>query len=234
MSVKKVVGWVMLVCAVALFTGCIPNGLVERGIERELPQYIGPADSYDVDIDGLKVRSGEAQRILTVGERVRPEGAPVIERLELELRNVKYNRGEERLESIESAQATARILPTDLAAFLETDGNIRAAAIALQPPNQATLNIQPEIGSLPIPAGIAVTLVGELVGEGSLISFNVSEVSAAGINLGREAARRISQSVNPLADLSSLPITLLIQDIRVENEAITLDVIADPASLQLP
>ncbi|MFE4106369.1 LmeA family phospholipid-binding protein [Almyronema epifaneia] len=234
MSVKKIVGWMLLAVAVALFSSCIPNGLVERGIERELPQYIGPAANYDVDIDGLKVRSGEADRIFAVGERVQPTGAPVIDRLELELQQVKYNRAEERLDSVGSAQATARILPADLADFLESYRNVREAAIALQPPNQATLSVRPEVGNLYAPAGITVAITGQLVGEGSLLSFNVSDVSAAGISLGSEAARRISQVINPLADLSTLPIALNIQNIRVESAAIFLEVTADPTSFQLP
>ncbi|NJL86620.1 MAG: LmeA family phospholipid-binding protein [Leptolyngbyaceae cyanobacterium SM1_1_3] len=234
MSVKKITGWLLLAFAVALLTSCIPNSLVERGIERELPKFIGPADSYSVDVSGLRVRSGEAERILAVGERVRPEGAPILDQLEIELRDVKYDRGQERLERVESAQATVRILPADLAAFLKNYRNIREATIALQPPNQATLSIQPEIGSLYAPTGITVAATGQLLGEGSLINFEVADVSAAGISLGSEAARRVSEVINPLADLSTLPVTLLVQDIRVDSEAVIVDVNAEPNSFQLP
>ena len=96
-SIKGLPTSVVLLAGIAL-AGCNPANLVAQGIERELPKYVGPADSYDVKIEGLKVQAGSAASVVAVGDRVRPDGAPVIERLVLQLQNVVYDRKAERPE----------------------------------------------------------------------------------------------------------------------------------------
>ena len=97
---------------------CTPAGLVEQGIERELPKYVGSAENYNVKIDGLKVVSSSADSVIAVGERVKPEGAPVIDRLVLDLQGVVYSREQKRLSQVDSAKLTAVIKSYDLADFL--------------------------------------------------------------------------------------------------------------------
>ncbi|MEL7523603.1 MAG: hypothetical protein AAGJ80_18615, partial [Cyanobacteria bacterium J06553_1] len=121
---------VPLTCVVAAISGsillsCTPASLVEQGIERELPKYVGPADSYKVDIDGLKVNDGTASTVVALGERVHPKGAPVIEQLKLELEGVVYDRDNERLSKIDGARLTAVIKTPDLVTFLEAYRDVR-------------------------------------------------------------------------------------------------------------
>lgn len=217
-----------------VLAGCSPASYVERGIERELPKYIGPADSYDVDIEGLQLRSNQAERVFAVGERVRPEGSPVLDRLELELRGVQYNRDQGRLEQVESAGAVALIRPDDLAAFLANNRNVQDAAITLLPPDQATIRVRPNIGDFSAPPGVTVDITGQFASTGSQVNFDVSSVRAAGISLGGSVAERLSREINPLADLSGLPVTLQVKDVRVDDNAVRIEVIGDPSSFQVP
>ncbi|MBE9078246.1 DUF2993 domain-containing protein [Romeria aff. gracilis LEGE 07310] len=233
-TVSGIISGTALVLTATVLASCSPAGYVERGIERELPKYIGPADSYDVDIEGLQLRSNQADRVFAVGERVRPDGSPVLDRLELELRGVEFNRDQGRLERVESAGAVALVRPDDLAVFLANSRNVQDAEIALLPPNQATIRVRPSIGEFNAPPGVTVDIAGELVGSGSQLSFDVSSVRAAGINLGSGVAQRLSREINPLADLSGLPVTLTIKDVRVDDGAIRVEVTGDPSSFQLP
>lgn len=217
-----------------LWTGCVPStGQIERGLERELPKLLGPADRYDVEIEGLRARSGEAERVTAVGERVRLEEAPVVDRLDVELLGVTYDRGEDRLERVERARATARITPLDLADFLEAHRNVREASVTLDAPNRATIRLRPEVGGIALPRGVTVEVTGRLEPDGRRLRFEVSDVEAAGVNLGRAAASGLSDLVNPLVDLSGTPADLRVTDVRVENGVLRLDATGNPTGLRL-
>ena len=219
--------------SVLLLTGCNPANLVAQGIERELPQYIGPADSYDVDIDGLNIGKGSADSVVAVGDRVRPDGAPVIERLVLELQNVVYDRGAERLSEVGAARVSAVIRTEDLDEFLESYRNVQEAEVMLQSPNEATIRIRPQVGNLIVPAGLTVDVSGRLVGEGTQLRFDVDNVSAGGFDLSAIAARRLSDVINPLADLENLPVDVEITSVIAAGETIGLEVVGDPKSFDL-
>ncbi len=226
-----------IIIGLALLTGtllgCTPASLVAQGIERELPKYVGPAEKYDVEIEGLNIASGSAQTVTAVGERVRPEGAPVIDRLSLDLQGVVYDKQAERLTQVNNARLTAVIKTPDLADFLETYRNVNEAEVILRSPNEATLRVRPQIGSYTVSPGITVDVTGVIVGEGTQLRFDVSDVSAAGINISAIASERLSNAINPLADLKNLPIRVEIVDVVVAGETIGLEVVGDSSSFSM-
>ncbi len=232
-SVTRPAGWAAVGLSGFMLVSCSPANLVAQGIERELPKYVGPADSYDVDIKGLRVSEGSAESVVAVGERVRPEGAPVIERLSLDLAGVVYDRETERLSQVEGARLTAVIKTDDLADFLETYRNVRSAEVMLRSPDMATLRIRPQLGDFALPPGITIDVSGQLVGDGTQLRFDVDQVKAAGIDLSAIAAQRLSDTVNPLADLQGLPVNVTITSVMVAGETIGLEVVGDPGSFSL-
>ena len=225
--------WIVLGLTSWVLAACTPASLIEQGIERELPKYVGPAESYDVKIKGLNVGSGSADVVTAVGERVRPEGAPVIDRLTLDLQGVVYDRSAERLSQVDNARLTAVIKTPDLADFLEAYRNVNEAEVVLRSPNEATLRVRPQLGDYSVPPGITVDVTGTLIGEATQLRFEVSEVSAAGIDISAIAARRLSDAVNPLADLKNLPIQVDITSVIVAGETIGLEVVGDPSSFAM-
>jgi hypothetical protein len=225
---------VILVLALTLGVGCNPvERLVEQGIAEELPGAIGPAERYVVDVAGLRVSTGEATRVTILGERVQPEGAPVLDHLRLELYGVRYDRDAARLDRADSARATANVLPADLAAFLEAHRNVREATITLRPPDGATLRLRPEVAGLSLPGGVAAEMTGRLVAEEGRAGFEVSEVRAGGINLGAAVARRLSEAINPLVDLTDTPAALRVTGVRAVEGSVRVEATGDPTGLRL-
>ena len=216
-----------------VLSGCTPTSLVEQGIERELPKYVGPAEKYDVEIEGLDVGAGSAETVTAVGERVRPEGAPVIDRLALDLSGVVYDKEAEKLTRVDGARLTAVIKTPDLADFLETYRNVNEAVVILRSPDEATLSIRPQLGDYSVPPGVTVDVTGDLVGDGTQVRFEVTQVSAAGIDVSAIASRRLSNAINPLADLKNLPIEVDIASVVVAGETIGLEVVGDPKSFSM-
>lgn len=223
----------LLALALLAVTGCNLTGRVEEEIASQLPRAIGPADDYAVTVEGLRARSGEADRVAVVGTRVRPEGAPVLDRLDLELRGVRFDRGERRLERVDTAEATARILPSALAAFLETRDGVRSATVTLRPPDEATIRIRPDIGDLRLPSGATVELTGRLSSADGQVRFDVDEVRALGLDLGDTVARRLSGAINPVVDLAGTTPTLDVTGVRVEGGAVVVEATGDLAGLDL-
>jgi hypothetical protein len=223
----------MVAGILTLFAGCSPTNLVEQGIERELPKYVGPAERYDVQVEGLQVGPGTAEQVVALGERVQPEGAPVIDQLILRLEGVVYDKAAEQLSQVTGARLSAVIKAGDLVDFLETYRNVRSAEVLLRSPNSATLRVRPQLGDFAVPPGVTVDVTGQLVGDGTELRFEVSEVSAAGIDVSAIAARRLSDLINPLADLKNLPITVEIASVTVAGETIGLEVVGDPTSFSM-
>ena len=226
---RLTVGFLSLFCGLS-FAGCTPTNLVEQGIERELPKYVGPAERYDVEIEGFDAKKGSADSVIAIGERVRPEGAPVFERLTLNLSGVVYDRQAQRLSHVDNVSLTAVVKTPDLSDFLETYRNVREAEVMLQAPNRATLRIRPQIDQFVLPTGITVDVGGELVGKGTQLRFEVDSVSAAGIDVSAIAARRLSEAINPLADLQNLPVEVEIASVVAAGESIGMEIVGDPAS----
>lgn len=231
-SSLKLASYALTTASMLLLASCNPANLVAQGIERELPRYVGPADNYDVDISGLSVKDGSAESVVAVGERVRPQGAPVIERLALELEDVVYDREADKLQEVGSAKLTAAIRTADLVDFLEAYRNVREAEVILRSPDEATIRLRPQVGNLSVPKGVTVNVSGQLVGEQTQLRFNVSEVSAGGFDLSSIAARRLSDVINPLADLQGLPVSVEITSVIVAGETIGLEVVGDPNSFE--
>ncbi len=212
----------LLLFFLTLSTGCVPStGMVERGLERELQTLIGPAEDYDVNIEGLRARAGEANRVVVVGRRVRIADAPVLDRLEADLWGVQYNRDQRRVERVDSASVTALVRPEDMATFLEDNPNLEDVSVAFQAPNTATIQARPTISGFSLPS--AVEISGRLRTEAGTVRYDVTDVRAGGLSAGGALARRLTEAINPVVDLTNSPIGLRVTDVRVENGLLRLD-----------
>ncbi len=208
-------------------SGCDLSGQAEASIEAALPDAIGPAERYDATVIGLRARAGEADRVEVVGLRVEPEGAPVLDRLDLTLTGVRYDRGAKRLERVESARGVVRVLPADLAAFLNQRDGVREATVTLGPPDRATVRVRPQVGDLALPRGVAVELEGQLRTDSHAVRLDVTTLRAAGLSLGRTLADELEARINPVVDLAETEPPLRVTGVRVEGGAVIVEAEGD-------
>ena len=211
--------------------GCNPATVIaEREVERALERAFGPADGYDVQIEGLDARAGTARRVTVEGRRVRPDGAPVLDRVDAVLTGVRFDRDAKTLERADDAAITVALRPDDLAAFLVASGRIEEAEVSFEAPDRLVLRAQPDLGAIPLPSGATVRVEGALRGEGARVVLDVERVEAAGIGLGGAAADLLADQVNPLLDLSEsggLEVTAITVEggaLRVRTEGPLTDV----------
>jgi hypothetical protein len=217
--------------AAVLLTGCDLSGRVEAEIEAALPEALGPAASYEATVDGLRLGDGTAEVVRVVGTRVARQDAPVVDRLDIDLRGVAYDRRSRRLTRVESARGTARLLPADLAAYLGAQRGVAEATLSLAEPDRATIRVRGTLRGVRIPVGTEVR--GRLAARDGRVFLAVESVRAAGIGLGGAVARAVSEQINPVVDLTDEALPLRVEAVRVAGGALVLEATGDPTGLRL-
>ena len=217
--------------ATVTMLGCATEGGVEDRLEEALEQELGPAEEYQVDVEGLNAGRGEADLILAEGIRVQPERGPTIDRIQIEMRGVRYDRDLKRLVRAESVRAVAWLRPNDIELYAEREQRVRSAAVTLEQPDRMRMRFRPELG-LPIPVNVMAEVVGTIQGRGSELHYVVSEATAAGFDLDDGIADRLTRVINPIVDLSELPLDLEVTSVVIENGALRVDATGDVTALE--
>ena len=220
-----------VVLAALVASGCSVSGRVESEIEAALPAALGPAESYDATVEGVRLGDGTAERIAIVGERVAREDAPVIDRLDVELRGVRYDRDTKRLLGADSARATVRVLAADLGDYLARQRGVGDARVTLQAPDRAAVRVEGEVRGVRLP--VAAEVRGRLVAREGTVRLDVESVRAGGIGLGETLARRLGDQINPVVDLTDESLALRVTGVRVEGDVLVLETTGDVAGLRL-
>ena len=221
-----------LVLATAALAACSVSGTLEHRIEDELQARVGPADRYQATVTGLRTGAGEADHVQAIGYGIRARNGPEIDHMQIDLYDVRYDRVGKRLEHADSVRATVWVTSSALGAYLETIDGVGKATVLVQPPDSATIRMRPSFAGIPLPAGAAADVSGRLRGQGPYLRFEISEVGAAGFHAGDAVARHISQLINPLVDLSDLPLGLDFTGVSVEGRTIRVDATGDATSLR--
>lgn len=209
-------------CAVV---GCGPRETqVERAVERALPRIVGPAESYRVDVQGIRGATG-ADLVTVRGERVRPAGSPVLDVVSVALADVVYNPNCTGLQRIGRIEGRVGVREADLESFLAENRNLQNVDVQLRPPNAAVVSAVLQIPQLELPPGVgAVEVIGVLHGAGPLINYEISQVRAGGVTLPNPAPRLLSERINPVVDLSSMPIAVQVGELRIDDSTLIADV----------
>lgn len=221
-SPRQVVWKVSLLLAVGLVSGCgVTEGRIESAVEQELPRLFGPARTYQVDFTG--VSRNRVERVTGYGERIRVDNTPVLDRVDVRLSGVIYDYDDRQIERIQDADATVRVLASDLREFLEAHRNLQDVTVRTVEPDRLVIEARPQYQDVQIPQGATLTLTGRLQGEGSRIRYNVTDVQAAGIGLPNRVASLVSERINPVVDLGRMRLPLQVTDVRVDGRAIIAD-----------
>lgn len=193
----------------------------ETLIAQALPSTLGAAARYDVEVEGAQGFGSSFARVHAVGMRVERPGAPVIERLEADLRNVVLDREARRLTSIGSARVQAQILAQDLAAWLLGSGWIENARVSLEAPAGIVVTGMPRVAGFSAPDA-ALEFRGRVQARGSELRLAVDSVRVAGFAAPVFARVLLEEAVNPLFDTSAYAVPSTIDSVRVEGGALVV------------
>lgn len=207
-------------------TGCatVVDTRVEQLIAAELPRVIGAAARYDVNVDGAR-ENGEIidiRRVRIVGERVERAGSPVLERIDVTMIDLVVDRKEKRLQSLGTADASALLLPADIAAFLDTRPGLDNVQVALFPPSEISIETQFAIGGFALPRSTGVRIRGRLIASDGRLIMEIIDLRVAGFPVGTIPSIVAEKLMNPLVDLSAMPATARVTSVQVMPDAVLL------------
>ena len=221
----------LVLLAALVAGGCSVSGRVESEIEAALPKALGPAQNYDATVEGVRLGDGTAERITIVGERVARQDAPVVDRLDVELRGVRYDRKSKQITGAESARATARVLAADLGDYLARQRGVGDARVTLQAPDRAVVRVEGEVRGVRLP--VAAEVRGRLVAVEGTVRLDVEGVRAGPLALGGAVARELDEQINPVVDLTDESLALRVTGVEVVGDVLVLETTGDVAGLRL-
>ena len=207
-------------------TGCatIVDTRVEQLIAAELPRFVGAAARYDVNVDGAR-ETGEIidiRRVRIVGERVERAGSPVLQRIDVTMTDLVVNREEKRLQSLGTADASALLLPADIAAFLDARPGLDNVRVALFPPSEISIETQFAIGGFALPRSTGARIRGRLIASDGRLIMEIIDLRVAGFPVGTIPSIVAEKLMNPLVDLSAMPATARLTSVQVMPDAVLL------------
>ncbi len=215
--------------SVLMISACATTSFLDRRVEQtirtELSRHVGPADSYNVDVFGARF-SGEIaalEKVHVVGARVNRAKAPVIDRLEIDLSNVVIDRKEKQLKSLAAANAQARILAIDIAEFLDAKPGLDKVTVTLDPPDEIVVSGRPSIAGYGLPKAATLKVRGRLVAEANELKFEVTDLRAGGFSVGAIPKFVLEKALNPIIDLSVLPVSSQVSSVTVTEDAVVVE-----------
>jgi hypothetical protein len=93
------------------------------------------------------------------------------------------------------------------------------------------VRFRPELG-LPIPLNVTAEVEGTIEGRGSELHYVVRDASAGGFDVDDDVADRLTRFINPIVDLSELPLDLEVTSVRIENGSLRVDATGDVTALE--
>ena len=214
-----------LLGAIVWLGGCVSmDSRIERIIGAELPRVVGPAARYEVNVQGTRVDGeiADLRQVRAVGDRVARDNTPVLDRIEVTLADVVVDRKEKRLLGLGAADARVRVLPSDIAAFLDAKQGFDNVSVTLQPPYEMTVEAQFAIAGFVLPRFARTKVRGRLVTTDGNLIMEIADLRIAGFPTGTIPAIVLEKLINPLVDLSTLPAPTRVTAVEVTQDAVLL------------
>ncbi|MEO8631032.1 MAG: LmeA family phospholipid-binding protein [Betaproteobacteria bacterium] len=191
---------------------------VEQAILNGLPEAIGPAAHYDVTVMGARRQDAgviEMDRVHVLGARVQRRGAPVLDKVEADLTDVQVDRKQKMLTALTGADVRISVRATDVAAFLQERGVLEDVKVTFHESDVISITAHPVVAGFSLPASARVSLRGYLMPDGSQLRLNITDLRAAGYPVGTIPTLIVERLINPLVDLSALPVPTEVTSARV-------------------
>jgi hypothetical protein len=208
----------------ALLAACADylDARAEGALREALVRVVGPAASYDVSVSGASLDASRFERVRFVGTRIVRARAPVLDRLELELRGVAIDRQEKRLTALAGATGSLRIRAADLADYLRERGWFEDARVVLAAPDRVAISGTPKIGGAVLQLRDGAELQGRLVAQGAQLRLAVEAVRIGELQAPPLIRSLLERAVNPLLDAGGFPVAARIDAVAVEGDAVVI------------
>lgn len=225
----RIAAWTVAAAAGLQLAACAAtiDDRVRQAILEALPQVLGPAAHYDVDVRGATRQDAGVvaiERARAIGLRVQRPGAPVLDRVEAELTGVRIDRATRSLGRLDNADLTVKVLANDVAVFLGQRPELEDARATFQAPDIVTIVARPVVSGVSLPPAARISLRGRLLPRQAQLHLSVIDVRVAGIPFGPLPARVVERLINPLIDVSALAASAVITSARITDDTLLVTV----------
>ena len=215
---------VVAVVAALLVAACA-SVLDERAasaLREALTRAVGPAASYEVQVSGASLDASRFERVAVVGRRVARARAPVIDRIELELRGVVVDRQDKRLVALADSRGELRVRAADLTEFLGRSNWIDAARVTLEAPDRIRVSGRPRFAGIALSAGDGIEIEGRLYAAGTELRLALDRLRIGNASAPPFVRGLVEGMVNPLFDAAGHPLPAQIDAVEVDADALRI------------
>ena len=225
-----------LFLTISSLTGCggtSPFRAIERAIRDKLPSLLGPADRYEVAVSrsGGGLIAGRIPWINIQGRNVRAIEGLTLDDLDVRLEDVHFSRTSRTVQEIGLTRFEAHLSAASVVSYLHARSpSLRDARVSF---SQGAVQVHAAPSLLGI--GVPMDIEGRPVLRGTTtIDFAASRVAVLRLGLPAFAVRRLESRINPLVDLSTMPLPLHLTAVQIEGDraVITGTASLDPARLR--
>ncbi|MCS6775730.1 MAG: DUF2993 domain-containing protein [Chloroherpetonaceae bacterium] len=229
----RVAGTLMFLLAL---TGCDRpvNRAAERQIRRVLPDLIGPARQYDVRVHNAWSRTlgGRLSRVEIDGHQVQITNGLVLDRLQLDLQDVRVDTRSQKVREIRAARFVATVSKPNIDEYLAGETalaeNLRRPRVTIHTGNSVTLAAE----RVALGVGVPFSLTGPLVIAGPRrIAIDPQRMTFIGIPIWGPPLDFLKSRFETGLDLNNLPFPVTLRAIRTEPDRITLSGEADVSAV---
>ena len=191
-----------------------------------LPDFIGPADSYDVKVEGSfsDLMNSRLDRLRITGRNVLFLRKYPVDELLLEMKNIRFDMEARTLKSAESTSLSAVMYESSLLRYVAREHPDLGQAHIVISEGFVVATAEPELAHL----SAQVEAVGKLrIRDGVRVDFVVEKVSVGGLPMPAAVANTIENQFNPVLNLSDCPLPITLTSIKMAPGKVALTGTAD-------
>jgi hypothetical protein len=214
----------LVLLAALILPGCTGpvKHSVGNGIKAALPQVVGEADEWDVDVTGNPgtIVRGRIPGVLIHGVNVHVSPQITMEQLDIKASNVSVDVRRRVLKSIDSLTFSGVLSQAELDSYLAAtaataSGRPDSLKITLNQ-RDLTMSFAEKMSRLSIPVNVAGRVAVSRHGDNK-IDFLPSKLQVARLPIPNKVVEYAARSMNPVVDLSNLSFPVHLANIHIHS-----------------
>lgn len=193
---------------------------LERALERKAPEILGKADNFQVKISRtsyFNLISGHIKQVDLITSGLKIQNGPAVKKIRARFSDILFNK--DQIDSIGETKFQAELSQKDINEFIAQKKPIEVHLEIELNKDEILLLSKKKFLTLNVPVKIKGALEVE---NKNKINFIYSEVSLGGIKIPEFIRSLLKLKANPVADLSSLPTKMTIQEILIRDKKLIM------------
>lgn len=218
-----------------LLVGCARPGekKAEKAVAELLPEYLGPAERYQVKVkaDSLgALMRGRVRTVTIKGTKVQLLPDCTVAELGIEASEIEVDRNTHSLKSVGEAHFTARIEERELDRLVRARRPKLADLRVSLRGTFVTVKVTPELFGYPtLPVQVEGSLLSR--GGGVLMDFEPDRARLVVVPIPKPVLDYVAERVNPIVDFSNLKAPIRVEKAEVRGGALILSGYIPPESV---